>query len=77
MFTCLPSIGLVGNPPIVLISDLKDLMDVSVLVFFNVSLEKNIILIYNITIQDLYNCITETQCRNHQLYLAVENEMIH
>lgn len=45
MFTCLPSIGLVGNPPIVLISDLKDFMDVSVLVFFKVSLENNSILI--------------------------------
>lgn len=52
MFTCLPSIGLVGNPPIVLISDLKDFMDVSVLVFFNVSLEKNSILICNISSQD-------------------------
>jgi len=51
MLTCLPSIGLVGNPPIVLISDLKDFMDVSVLVFFNVSLENDSISIHNITSQ--------------------------
>lgn len=51
MFTCFPSIGLVGNPPIVLMSDLKDFMDVSVFVFFNVSLENNSFLINNITSQ--------------------------
>lgn len=39
VFICLPSIGLVGNPPMVLINDLKDFMDESVLVFFIVSLK--------------------------------------